>query len=44
MWQNRCEVNVMDQLNQEKKEYIKPALQVIDVCTSEILGDSGEPG
>ena len=33
----------MNQLDQEKKEYVKPALQVIDVCTSEVLGDSSEP-
>ena len=38
-----CEVNAMNQLDQEKKEYIKPELQVIDICTSEILGDSSEP-
>ena len=33
----------MNQLEQEKKDYVKPELQVIDICTSEILGDSGEP-
>ena len=39
----RCEVKTMENLDQEKKEYIKPEIQVIDICTSEILGDSEGP-